>query len=249
MVDAGDHQIRFFLENDLLAQFYAIHRRPVAGVFLVAFRILYQMQPERVPDRYGMPGSGHGLIRRYHHDIPQCLGRGPMGDLVQRAVSLRGVEQIGREDDQDDLQDGERDPDQHAELGEVGPPEDAGARGLRESDIRKRQPLPRELMGRTFNVIVRSLLLGGYRDTQCGFKLFTRDAAQELFGQQILTYIAFLFVPLVFYFLYKTKYGLILRCTGENPAAVDMKGVNIIAYRYWATIFGSMMAGVVARSQ
>lgn len=61
-----------------------------------------------------------------------------------------------------------------------------GSRGLAESDIRERQPFPRELMGRTFNVIVRTLLLGGFRDTQCGFKLFSRDAAHDLFGAQTL---------------------------------------------------------------
>ena len=66
-----------------------------------------------------------------------------------------------------------------------------GSRGLRESDIRQRQPFPRELMGRTFNVIVRTLLLGGFRDTQCGFKLFTRDAARELFSAQTLDGFAF----------------------------------------------------------
>jgi len=66
-----------------------------------------------------------------------------------------------------------------------------GSRGLSESDIRQRQPLPRELMGRTFNVIVRSLLLGGFRDTQCGFKLFTRAAAQDLFNAQTLDGFAF----------------------------------------------------------
>jgi len=66
-----------------------------------------------------------------------------------------------------------------------------GSRGLSESDIRERQPIARELMGRTFNVIVRSLLLGGYRDTQCGFKLFTRAAAQDLFGSQTLDGFAF----------------------------------------------------------
>ncbi len=66
-----------------------------------------------------------------------------------------------------------------------------GSRGLTESDIRQRQPFPRELMGRTFNLIVRSLLLGGFRDTQCGFKLFTRAAAQELFGAQTLDGFAF----------------------------------------------------------
>jgi dolichyl-phosphate beta-glucosyltransferase len=66
-----------------------------------------------------------------------------------------------------------------------------GSRGLAESDIRARQPFPRELMGRTFNMIVRSLLLGGFKDTQCGFKLFTKNAARELFSRQTLDGFAF----------------------------------------------------------
>jgi dolichyl-phosphate beta-glucosyltransferase len=66
-----------------------------------------------------------------------------------------------------------------------------GSRGLAESDIRIRQPAFRELMGRTFNLMVRSLLLGGFRDTQCGFKLFTREAAQDLFERQTLDGFAF----------------------------------------------------------
>jgi len=61
-----------------------------------------------------------------------------------------------------------------------------GSRGMPDSDLRVRQPAPRELMGRTFNLIVRSLLLGGFRDTQCGFKMFTREAAQQLFPKQTL---------------------------------------------------------------
>ncbi len=66
-----------------------------------------------------------------------------------------------------------------------------GTRADRASDIRVRQPLPRELMGRGFNLIVRTLLLGGFRDTQCGFKLFTRSSAQLLFSQQTLDGFAF----------------------------------------------------------
>ena len=74
---------------------------------------------------------------------------------------------------------------------------DAGAdvaiasRALPESDIRTRQHPARELMGRTFNLIVRALLLGGIRDTQCGFKLFTRAAAHELFGRATVDGFAF----------------------------------------------------------
>ncbi len=74
---------------------------------------------------------------------------------------------------------------------------DAGAdvaiasRALPDSDIRTRQHPARELMGRTFNVMVRTLLLGGIRDTQCGFKLFTRAAAHDLFGRATVDGFAF----------------------------------------------------------
>lgn len=66
-----------------------------------------------------------------------------------------------------------------------------GSRGLRESDVRARQSRPRETMGKTFNLIVRALVIGGIRDTQCGFKLFTAAAAEDLFARQNLDGFAF----------------------------------------------------------
>lgn len=64
------------------------------------------------------------------------------------------------------------------------------------------------------------------------------------FAHHMLTYIAFLLVPAIYLFLYRTKYGLTLRCLGENPRAVDMKGVNIALYQYLAVIFGGMLSGL-----
>jgi simple sugar transport system permease protein len=64
------------------------------------------------------------------------------------------------------------------------------------------------------------------------------------FSQHILAYIAFLMVPLIFYFLYRTKYGLALRCLGENPRTVDMKGLNVAGIQYAALLFGGFMYGV-----
>jgi dolichyl-phosphate beta-glucosyltransferase len=58
-----------------------------------------------------------------------------------------------------------------------------GSRALPGSDIRVRQRRPRELMGKTFNLLVRLLVLKGYRDTQCGFKAFRRAAAIDLFSR------------------------------------------------------------------
>lgn len=65
------------------------------------------------------------------------------------------------------------------------------------------------------------------------------------FKQGILTYIAFIaMAPLLYFFLYRTKHGLQLRCIGENPRAMEMKGVNIFSYQYLAVIFGGVLAGI-----
>jgi len=58
-----------------------------------------------------------------------------------------------------------------------------GSRALPGSDVRVRQRRPRELMGKAFNLLVRLLVLKGYRDTQCGFKAFRREAATDLFSR------------------------------------------------------------------
>jgi dolichyl-phosphate beta-glucosyltransferase len=65
------------------------------------------------------------------------------------------------------------------------------SRALAGADIQTRQHPARELMGRTFNGLVRVLVLGGLADTQCGFKLFTRAAAHDLFGQATVDGFAF----------------------------------------------------------
>jgi ABC-type uncharacterized transport system permease subunit len=64
------------------------------------------------------------------------------------------------------------------------------------------------------------------------------------FSHTILTYFAFLMVPVMWFFLYKTKYGLEIRCLGENPRAVDVKGVNITRLQYLAVIAGGMLGGL-----
>jgi simple sugar transport system permease protein len=65
-----------------------------------------------------------------------------------------------------------------------------------------------------------------------------------LFSQHALTYLAFLLVPVIAFFLYRTKYGLELRSVGENPRAVDMKGISVPVRQYMAVMFGGMMSGL-----
>jgi dolichyl-phosphate beta-glucosyltransferase len=55
-----------------------------------------------------------------------------------------------------------------------------GSRAVAGAMVQKRQPFYRELMGKTFNRLIRLLGVRGLRDTQCGFKLLRGDVAREL---------------------------------------------------------------------
>jgi dolichyl-phosphate beta-glucosyltransferase len=52
--------------------------------------------------------------------------------------------------------------------------------------IRYGEPTHRHWVGRGFNLLVRLLAVPGLQDTQCGFKCFRADAAEELFKLQVL---------------------------------------------------------------
>ncbi len=56
-----------------------------------------------------------------------------------------------------------------------------GSRGRKGAEILVRQPWYREKMGKVFNLVVRLLLVGDFRDTQCGFKLFRGNVARDVF--------------------------------------------------------------------
>ncbi len=69
---------------------------------------------------------------------------------------------------------------------------------------------------------------------------FYRDL---LSGHDILTYLAFLTVPLTTFVLYRTRFGLRLRATGENPAAVDTAGISVRQLRYAGVIICGVLCG------
>jgi dolichyl-phosphate beta-glucosyltransferase len=57
------------------------------------------------------------------------------------------------------------------------------SRALPESQVELHQPLHRELLGKAYNQVLRRLVLPGIKDSQCGFKLFTEEAATACFTQ------------------------------------------------------------------
>ncbi len=71
---------------------------------------------------------------------------------------------------------------------------------------------------------------------------------QVLFNQSLPVYGAFLLVPLAWFILEKTTWGLRLKAVGQTPAAADSLGVNVDRVRYVATCAGSMLAGLAGAS-
>ena len=63
-------------------------------------------------------------------------------------------------------------------------------------------------------------------------------------GHDIITYVAFAMVPLTYWALYSTRFGLRLRAVGENPAAVDTAGISVRGLRYSAVIICGVLVGL-----
>lgn len=67
---------------------------------------------------------------------------------------------------------------------------------------------------------------------------------QIFFDHDPLVYLSYFLVPLVWYWLYRTKAGLHARAVGENPGAADAAGISVTFYQYFHTLFGGALAGM-----
>jgi len=63
-------------------------------------------------------------------------------------------------------------------------------------------------------------------------------------GHSILVYVAMLCVPLTYWVLYQSRFGLRLRAVGENPAAVDTAGISVMRLRYTAVVICGVLVGL-----
>jgi len=59
-----------------------------------------------------------------------------------------------------------------------------------------------------------------------------------------LVYFGYLFTPLVWYYIHKTRPGLHLRAVGEKPSAADTMGINVYRLRYLYVLAGGCLAGL-----
>jgi simple sugar transport system permease protein len=76
-------------------------------------------------------------------------------------------------------------------------------------------------------------LFGGFADAVSVGRL-VKHTAPEL--------IVFFLVPIVWWVLYRTNWGLVLRACGDDPESVDALGLNVVRIRYQAVIIGAALA-------
>jgi ABC-type uncharacterized transport system permease subunit len=74
--------------------------------------------------------------------------------------------------------------------------------------------------------------------------LSTVPYINSIFNQHIVTYISWVLLPIAWWVLYKTNFGLNVRAVGENPVAADAHGINVYRTRYMTLIFEGVLAGL-----
>ena len=63
-------------------------------------------------------------------------------------------------------------------------------------------------------------------------------------GHNLLVYIAFIAVPITWFVLFRTRFGLRLRAVGENPRAVDTAGISVTKLRFQAVLITGLLCGL-----
>jgi dolichyl-phosphate beta-glucosyltransferase len=110
-----------------------------------------------------------------------------------------------------------------------------GSRWLRSDLQTQRQPFHRQLFGRVFNLLLRIILGLRFKDTQCGFKAFTRRAAKAIFPLQKIE--RWGFDPELLYLAKKFKFKVV-----EVPVAwAHREGTSISPLRDGTKMFLEML--------
>jgi ABC-type uncharacterized transport system permease subunit len=93
-----------------------------------------------------------------------------------------------------------------------------------------------------------NILMFGVPGFLSGAFFLSSGSTPQLGKDQLIPYtpmvMAGLLVPLTWYVLYRTPFGLRLRAVGENPAAADAAGVNVAAIRYAGVLLSGVLAGI-----
>lgn len=107
------------------------------------------------------------------------------------------------------------------------------------------------IIGGGLSELLFKTLLGEVKVINTGFNPVNIPFFSEIpvigeifFRQNIMTYMAFLLVPVAWFILYKTTLGLKIQAVGENPHAADTLGVSVAKIRYLTVTMGGVMSGI-----
>lgn len=67
---------------------------------------------------------------------------------------------------------------------------------------------------------------------------------QVLFQQDFLVYLSLISVPILWFLLFRTKAGIVIRSVGEDPSVADAMGINVYLVRYLCVVLGGALAGL-----
>ncbi len=81
-------------------------------------------------------------------------------------------------------------------------------------------------------------------EAAAGIPVVGQIYAELISGHSILVYVAFAMVPITWWLLYRTRFGLRLRAVGEAPEAVDTAGISVVGLRYVAVGICGVLCGV-----
>ena len=98
-------------------------------------------------------------------------------------------------------------------------------------------------------------LVGKLKETSSADKLFANPLSNgenyfvdyigsSLFNQNILVLLSVLLIPIAWFFLYRTRFGLNLRSVGENPTSSMSRGINPELMRILGTLIGGFLIGI-----
>ncbi|MBM7038359.1 sugar ABC transporter permease [Vibrio sp. qd031] len=68
--------------------------------------------------------------------------------------------------------------------------------------------------------------------------------SELLSGRTLIEYMLIIAVPLCWFVMFKTRFGLRLRAVGESPSAVDTAGISVVKMRYSAQIICGILVGI-----
>jgi simple sugar transport system permease protein len=100
-----------------------------------------------------------------------------------------------------------------------------------------------------FRVTVKSVqTVKGFADIHIPVLSDLPIVGPVLFSQNLLVYGAFLLVPVAWFVLNKTTFGLKVRSVGQNPGAADSLGISVARVRYATVTLGGILSGVAGAS-